>query len=53
MSIDDADVADRLSVEERPVDEVMSMFNLPRNSIYQIKVRVDKMVAAIEKELGD
>ena len=40
-------------LEERPVAEVMEKFGLTRNTVYQIKTRVEKMIAAIEDELGD
>lgn len=40
-------------LEERPVEEVMDRFGLTRNAVYQIKTRVDKMVAALEREMGD
>ena len=40
-------------LEERPVEEVMSSFNITSNSVYQIKVRVEKMIAAVERELSD
>ena len=31
----------------------MEKFGLTRNTVYQIKTRVEKMIAAIEDELGD
>lgn len=53
LSQQSKDVYRAYVVEERPVEEVMTRFNLPRNSVYQIKVRVDRMVAAVEKELAE
>ena len=38
-------------VEERPIGEVAAEFNIPRNSVSQIKTRVERMIAAIEAEL--
>lgn len=40
-------------LDDCPVEEVAARFNIPRNSVYQIKVRVDKMVAAVEREISD
>ncbi len=37
-------------MEGRPIAEVASQFNIPRNSVSQIKTRVERMVAAIEAE---
>lgn len=39
-------------LDYRPVDEVAERFGIPRNSVYQIKVRVEKMVAAVEREIS-
>ena len=38
-------------IEERPIGEVAAEFNIPRNSVSQIKTRVERMIAAIEAEL--
>jgi len=38
-------------LEERPLEEVMREFGLPRNGVYQVKTRVEKMIAALEREL--
>ena len=40
-------------LDERPVGEVTDRFALSRNSVYQIKTRVEKMIAAVEAEMGD
>ena len=37
-------------LEERPIGEVAAEFNIPRNSVSQIKTRVEHMIAAIENE---
>ena len=37
-------------LEERPIGEVAAEFNIPRNSVSQIKTRVERMIAAIEAE---
>jgi RNA polymerase sigma factor (sigma-70 family) len=37
-------------LDERPIDEVSAMFGIPRNSVSQIKTRVERMIAAIEAE---
>ena len=38
-------------IEERPIGEVAAEFSIPRNSVSQIKTRVERMIAAIEAEL--
>ena len=38
-------------VEGRPIGEVAAAFGIPRNSVSQIKTRVERMIAAIEAEL--
>ena len=53
MSRQSKDVYRMYVLEERPVAEVMKKFGLTRNTVYQIKTRVEKMIAAIEDELGD
>ena len=37
-------------LEERPIGEVAAEFKIPRNSVSQIKTRVERMIAAIEAE---
>ena len=37
-------------IDERPIGEVAAEFNIPRNSVSQIKTRVERMIAAIEAE---
>ena len=37
-------------LDERPIGEVAAAFGLPRNSVSQIKTRVERLVAAIEAE---
>ena len=37
-------------IDERPIGEVAAEFNIPRNSVSQIKTRVERMIAAIESE---
>ena len=37
-------------MDERPIGEVAAEFNIPRNSVSQIKTRVERMIAAIESE---
>ena len=38
-------------IEECPIGEVAAEFSIPRNSVSQIKTRVERMIAAIEAEL--
>ena len=38
-------------VEGRPIGEVAAAFGIPRNSVSQIKTRVERMISAIEKEI--
>ena len=40
-------------IEERPIGEVAATFGISRNSVSQIKTRVEKMIAAIETEFAD
>ena len=40
-------------IDERPIGEVAAEFNIPRNSVSQIKTRVERLVSAIESEYGD
>ena len=37
-------------LEARPIGEVAAQFGIPRNSVSQIKTRVERMIAAIEAE---
>ena len=37
-------------MDERPISEVAAQFNIPRNSVSQIKTRVERLVSAIENE---
>ena len=37
-------------IDERPIGEVAAEFNIPRNSVSQIKTRVERLVSAIENE---
>ena len=37
-------------MEDRPIGEVSAEFNIPRNSVSQIKTRVERLVSAIESE---
>ena len=37
-------------MEGHPIGDVAAKFNIPRNSVSQIKTRVERMVAAIENE---
>ena len=37
-------------IDERPIGEVAAEFKIPRNSVSQIKTRVERMIAAIESE---
>lgn len=43
----------RYALEERPIGEVAREFGLPRNSVSQIKTRLDRLVAAVEREIGE
>lgn len=40
-------------LEERPIGEVAAAFGILRNSVSQIKTRVERLIAAIETEYGD
>ena len=53
LSRQSKDVYRAYVLEERPVAEVAASFGLMRNAVYQIRTRVDKMVAALEAEMGD
>jgi len=37
-------------IEGRPIGEVAAEFGIPRNSVSQIKTRVERMIAAVEAE---
>lgn len=41
------------ALEERPIGEVAKFFGISRNSVSQIKTRVDRLVAAVEREIGE
>lgn len=41
------------ALEERPIDEVAAAFGVSRNVVAQVKVRVNRMVAALEAEYGE
>ena len=38
-------------IEERPIGDVAAAFGISRNSVSQIKTRVERMVAAVEAEI--
>ena len=40
-------------LEGRPIGEVAKAFGIPRNSVSQVKTRLDRLVAAVEREMGD
>ena len=40
-------------LEERPIDEVATQFGVTKNHIGQIKLRVGRMIAALEAEYAD
>lgn len=40
-------------LEDRPIDEVSSTFGIPKNSVSQIKTRVDRMIADYESMFAD
>ena len=39
-------------IDARPIGEVAAEFGIPRNSVSQIKTRVERMVAAVEAEFS-
>lgn len=41
------------ALEERPIGEVANHFGISRNSVSQIKTRLDRLVAAVEREIGE
>lgn len=41
------------ALEERPIGDVAKAFGISRNSVSQIKTRLDRLVAAVEKEIGE
>lgn len=41
------------ALEERPIGEVAKHFGISRNSVSQIKTRLDRLVAAVEREIGE
>ncbi len=40
-------------LEERPIGDVAKAFGVTRNQVSQVKVRVGRMIAALEAEFGD
>ncbi len=40
-------------LEERPIGEVAKAFGVTRNQVSQVKVRVGRMIVALEAEFGD
>ena len=40
-------------LEERPIGEVAARFDVPRNTVAQVKTRVNRMIASIEEEYGE
>ena len=40
-------------IEERPIGDIAAAFGISRNSVSQIKTRVERLVSAIEAELKD
>ena len=40
-------------LEGRSIGEVAKAFGIPRNSVSQVKTRLDRLVAAVEREMGD
>lgn len=41
------------ALEERPIEEVASRFGVPRNTVAQVKTRVNRMIASLEAEYGE
>ena len=41
------------AIKGRPIAEVAAEFGIPRNSVSQIKTRVERMIAAVEAEFRD
>ena len=39
------------AIDERPIGEVAAAFGISRNSVSQIKTRVERMIAAVEAEI--
>ena len=39
------------AIDERPIGEVAAAFGISRNSVSQIKTRVERMISAVETEL--
>ncbi len=40
-------------LEELPIGEVAARFDVPRNTVAQVKTRVNRMIASIEEEYGE
>ena len=53
VSAQSKDVYRMYALEERPLGEVVRRFGLSRNAVSQIKTRLDRLVAAIEQEIGE
>ena len=43
----------RYVLEEHPIAEVAKEFGISRNAVSQIKTRLDRLVAAVEREVGE
>ena len=43
----------RYVLEERSIGDVAREFGIPRNSVSQIKTRLDRLVSAVEREIGE
>ena len=43
----------RYALDEQPIGEVAKAFGLSRNAVSQIKTRLDRLVAALEREIGE
>ena len=41
------------ALEERPIGEVAREFGVTRNQVSQVKMRIGRMIAALEAEFGD
>lgn len=51
VSAQSKDVYRAYALEERPIVEVAKRFGISRNSVSQIKTRLDRLVAAVEQEM--
>lgn len=52
VSVQSKDVYRAYVLEERPIAEVAKRFGVSRNSVSQIKTRLDRLVAAVEQEMA-